>query len=190
MPGYVITSVFEVKGGKLPLGADALAGAWGLGHRFSYCDGRMLTIVVELTAIDTAAAFESVLSRAELVWQRLGHEPLGPPVTLRVQGAVEAAQVPAGIPPADDTPPSARGRRRAIAKVARELRFRAAAEHLLADHDQDEPPDDGGLAGVREPRRPKSGPPGLHTTRDLPSATEGLPDDGLRACGLPDAVGM
>src|SRR5437773_6477621 len=48
---------------KFPLGQDVLATIWGTGHRFSYCDGRMLTLVVELVATDRAAAFESVLSR-------------------------------------------------------------------------------------------------------------------------------
>ena len=172
MPGFVITSVFEMDGGKHPLGSDVLAGSWGMGHRFSYCDGRMLTLVVELTAIDVAAAFEAVLSRAEMVWQGLGYGTLGPAVTMRVQGAVEPAQVPAGIPPA--VPDEAgRGKRR---KIARVLRYGSADVDLdgltaeLRKPPNDEPPDDGGLAGMREPRRPKPAPPGLHLGRDLPDA--------------------
>jgi hypothetical protein len=174
MPGYVITSVFEVSGGKLPLGADVLARAWGMGHRFSYCDGHMLTLVAELTAIDVGSAFEALLSRAEMVWQGLGNAPLGPPVTLRVQGAVEATPVPAGIPPADGEPPGAGRPRRTT--LAREIRFFRSPQDeirlipLLDDEWPDDPPDDGGLAGVREPRRPRPGPPGLSAAQDLPDA--------------------
>ena len=176
MPGYVITSVFEVGGGKVPLGADVMAGAWGMGHRFSYCDGSMLTLVVELTAIDVGAAFESLLSRAEMVWQQLGHGTLGPPVTLRVQGAVEPAQVPAGIPPATgDLPPQdpARGRARGLFRRGRPLTVMDGLvllpELTLFSPPDEEPPDDGGLAGVREPRRPRPGPPGLLAALDLPT---------------------
>ena len=173
MPGYVITSVFEVGDGKPPLGPGVLERAWGRGHRFSYCDGRMLTLVVELTAIDVGSAFESLLSRAEMVWQGLGHGALGPPVTLRVQGAVDASEVPAGIPPADDTPPQERARRRAV-KALRRFRSTDAGLVLLPDDglyvdDPRDEDDDGGLAGVREPRRPSPGPPGLQAARDLPT---------------------
>jgi hypothetical protein len=185
MPTFVISAVFEVTGGKLPHGADVLARAWGMGHRLSYCDGLMLTLVADQTALDAGAAFESVLSRAEMVWQGLGHGPLGAPVTVRVHGPFEPAQIPAGIPPAD-TPPDARRRRR---KIARELKYFAPTVQEgrpPADpRDGDDPPDDGGLAGVREPRRPRSGPPGLHTARDLPDA-QAL--DALQT--LDDAAGM
>jgi hypothetical protein len=174
MPRYVITSVFELGPGKPPLGPDVLGRAWGMGHRFSYSDGRMLTLVAELTAPDTSAAFEALLSRAEMVWQGLGHGTLGKAVTLRIQAGVEVEPVPAGKPGRSGK----RGRGRKGAKRARQLEFSGdvLGDDLLADWpglgrpDDEDPPDDGGLAGVREPRRPKPAPPGLHAVRDLPDA--------------------
>jgi hypothetical protein len=175
MPRYVITSVFELGAGKQPLGADVLGQAWGMGHRFSYSDGRMLTLVAEVTAPDTPAAFEALLSRAEMVWQDLGHGPLGTAVTVRIQAGVDPQPVPAGLPPAD----TGTGRPRR-GRVARVLRYVNPLERVLDDvglpwRDDEDPPDDGGLAGVREPRRPKPAPPGLHAVRDLPDAQD-LPD--------------
>jgi hypothetical protein len=128
MPGFVITVVFDVEGGKLPLGADVLAQAWGMGHRFSYCDGRMLTLVVELTAADRAGAFEALLSRAEMIWVGLGFGSLAAPTTVRIQGAVEPLSVPAGSPGAGRSgvhPADAAGSRRSPAPAA--ARGRAAA---------------------------------------------------------------
>jgi len=183
MPGYVITSVFEVGGGKVPLGADVLAAGWGIGHRFSYCDGRMLTLVVELTAIDVGAAFESLLSRAELVWHQLGHGTLGSPVSLRVQSAVEPERVPAGIPPAEPSAGAAAAQRVRLGALQAFLRHRRVALRretpvlmpevaLWVVPPDDEPPDEGGLAGVREPRRPSPAPPGLQAARDLPAGID------------------
>ena len=172
MPGYVITSVFEVSGGKTPLGADVLAQAWGTGHRFSYCDGRMLTLVVELTAVDRASAFEALLSRAELVWTGLGHPPLPPPITLRVQGAVAGESVVAGIVGTEPATFAQRvhrlAKRRNIVSLRDELVVR-----WLDEDGPPEPPDDGGLAGVREPRRPRPGPGGISAELEPPPVTSG-----------------
>lgn len=172
MPGFVITVVFDVDGGKSPLGADVLAQAWGMGHRFSYCDGRMLTLVAELTAADRAAAFEALLSRAEMVWTGLGFGPLPAPTTVRLQGAVDTESVPAGSPGRSGTGSAHPSR---VARTAAHLRAAAAAasgdayqirrrmlELKGRDGDQSpDPPDDGGLAGVREPRRPAPGSGGM-----------------------------
>jgi hypothetical protein len=180
MPGFVITSVFEVPGGKFPLGQDVLATIWGTGHRFSYCDGRMLTLVVELVATDRAAAFESVLSRVEQLWPLFGggRSALpGPPITMRVQGAVEPEKVPAGRPgravrlvdslrlsnlPSLPNLPN-------LPTLPRRRRTGWPVGWLPGEDDGWLPgEDDGGLAGVREPRRPLPGPPGLSAARDLP----------------------
>jgi hypothetical protein len=188
MPGYVITAVFEVAGGKIRLGRDVLAPGWGPGHRFSYCDGRMLTLVAEVRAPEPGYAFELMLSRAEQLWVDLGAEPLPPPETLRVQTVVPEEKVVAGA--------VGRGPDRFIAesaaKVAARLRATRAA---LADLEGqlwpwsggpdgpreggDEPPDDGGLAGVREPLRPGPGPgpsaEALQEPRSLPEVEALLP---------------
>jgi hypothetical protein len=95
MPGYVITAVFEVDRGKIRCGRDVLAAAWGRGHRFSYCDGRTLTLVAEVRAPDRARAFEAVLSRVERLPAEIGRF-LPPPSTLRVQMVVPEEKVVAG----------------------------------------------------------------------------------------------
>src|SRR4051812_17228521 len=101
MPGFVITSGFETPGGKFPLGQDVLATGWGAGHRVSYCGGRMLTPVVGVVAAARGGALESVLPGTEGLWPMFGGglpaRP-GPPITMRVQGAVEPDKVPAGRP--------------------------------------------------------------------------------------------
>jgi hypothetical protein len=153
MPGYVITAVFEVGGGKIRLGRDVLAAGWGRGHRFSYCDGRMLTLVADVTAADRAQGFELVLSRAERLWVELGGEPLHPPVTLRVQTVVPEEKVVAGA--------VGRGPDGLIAgsaaRVAARLRAtRAALADLEAQLWPRNGPDDGpsgtGTVALDEPR--------------------------------------
>src|SRR5512134_320744 len=88
MTGFVITAVFEVESGRAPLGKDVIARQWGGGHQFSFCDGRMLMLVVEVTAVDSTHAFETVLSRAEHAWEVLTGQTLPAPSTLRVQTVV------------------------------------------------------------------------------------------------------
>jgi hypothetical protein len=88
MPRYVITAVFGVRGGNVPLGPDVLATAWGRRHRFSYCDGWTLTLVVEQPAEDQGEAVAEVLSWAELLWHEAAGQALPAPSTLRVQTVV------------------------------------------------------------------------------------------------------
>jgi hypothetical protein len=177
MPGFVITVVFDVEGGKAPLGADVLAQAWGMGHRFSYCDGRMLTLVAQLTAADRAAAFEALLSRAEMVWAGLGFGPLAAPTTVRIQGAVDAESVPAGLPGGPGSsqaqPPkvdraTARLRAQAVAAADAHLRRLRRGSTWRGGEPPSDPPDDGGLAGVREPRRPAPGSGGMVAALEPP----------------------
>jgi hypothetical protein len=179
MPGFVVTVVFDVDAGKAPLGADVLAQACGMGHRFSYCDGRMLTLVAQVTAADRAGAFEAVLSRAEMVWAGLGHGPLAAPTTVRIQGEVGTESVPAGLPGAPGAagpqPPNpaarsvAQWRAQAVAAATDAYlhRRRRGLKWWTGDQPPD-PPDDGGLAGVREPRRPAPGSGGMAAALEPP----------------------
>jgi hypothetical protein len=177
MASFVITAVFEVEPGRVPLGKDVIARPWGAGHQFSYCDGRMLTLVVEVTAPDVNHAFETVLSRAEAAWEGLTGRSLPAPSTLRLQTLVPQEMVVAGA--------VGRGPDRLFAEAAaaRAAHLRAAVTALTDLHrrgrrgprpdlspwnDFDDPPDDGGLAGVREPRRPGPGPGGGAVALELP----------------------
>jgi hypothetical protein len=189
MPGYVVTAVFEVGGGKVPTGRDVLAAHWGPGHRFSYCDGNTLTLVAEVVSPRVADAFETVLSRAEQRWQgRTGHQ-LPAPSILRMQTSVPPEiKVAAGA--------VGRGPDGLIAESAAQLAGRLRATRAaLADLERrmpwpgrdggptawpgDDDPDDGGLAGVREPRRPGPGPAPvgevLEEPRSLPEIERLLP---------------
>jgi len=163
MPGFVITSVFEVSAGRVPLGPAVLAQVWGRGHRFSYCDGRTLTLVAEITAGDARSAFEVILTRTESLWRTCGFGTLERTVTMRVQEAVRNRPVPAGLPGSGTA--SARRKRH---KQARQLKYFSPAENRPPELPDDDEPDDGGLAGVREPRQPRPSPPGLAAALDLP----------------------
>jgi hypothetical protein len=178
MASFVITAVFEVGPGRVPLGKDVVARPWGAGHQFSYCDGRMLTLVAEVTAPDVNHAFEAVLSRAESVWEGISGNTLPAPSTLRLQSVVPQEKVVAGA--------VGRGPDRffAEAAAARAAHLRAAVAALTdlqrlgrrgrrpdagPRTEFGDPPDDGGLAGVREPRRPGPGPGGGAVALELPS---------------------
>ena len=87
MAGFVITAEYEVGDGPEP-GPGLLAAGWGPGHEVSYFDGRRLTLVAQAWAAARAAAFEEVLTRAELLWAAVAGTPLPPPVRLRVDDVV------------------------------------------------------------------------------------------------------
>jgi hypothetical protein len=98
MPGYVVTAVYDVSGARIPSGREVLADEWGPGHRFSYCDGRVLTLVAEAWAADRAPALAAVLSRAERLWRDGGGDPLPAPTSLRIQAVVPHAEpVPGAV---------------------------------------------------------------------------------------------
>lgn len=88
MPGYVVTAVFELDGGSVRAGQDLLPAAWGSGHRFSYCDGRLLTLVVEVQEPSRAEAFEAVLEAVDRHWAQLGGDPLPTPASVRIEPVV------------------------------------------------------------------------------------------------------
>jgi len=124
MASFVITAVFELTSGRAPLGRDVVARFWGPGHQFSYCDGRLLTLVVEMSAPDANQAFEAVLTRAEIAWEARTGQALPAPSTLRLQGADPQTQPTAGV--------VGRGPDRVIAEAAagRAARLRAAVAAL------------------------------------------------------------
>jgi len=178
MPGFVVTAVFVLDGApaagwKVPLGADVLAPTLRPGHRFSYCDGHTLSVVLELTAARDSAAFETALDRIEQAWTALGGGDLTAPTTLRLQREVPPELVPAG------RPGTAAAREAEKLRALQQLRLdvlRGRADDLTAwlrgrhgHPDDDGWDDDGGLAGVREPRRPNPGPGHLSAERPVPA---------------------
>jgi hypothetical protein len=171
MARFVITAVFEVGPGRVPLGRDVVGTAWGPGHEFSYCDGRMLTIVVEVPAPDPSHAFEIVLSHAGTVWETLVGEALPAPSILRLQHMIPEEKVVAG--------PVGRGPDRLFAEAAasRAAHLRAAVAAMTdlqrrgrrsrrpdagPGWECDDSPGDGGLAGAR------AGSGGVVTALQLP----------------------
>jgi hypothetical protein len=122
---FVIAAVFTVEWGKVPLGRDVLAKWWGAGHQLSYCDGRTLTLVVEMAASDSERAFDLVVSRAGPVWEVATGQVLPAPSSLRLQAAVpQQEKVVAG--------PVGRGPDRLFAEAAasRAAQLRAAVAAL------------------------------------------------------------
>lgn len=158
MASFVITAAFEVGSGRVPLGKDVVARWWGPGHQFSYCDGRLLTLVVEITAADANQAFEAVLSRAEVAWEALAGTPLPPPSTLHLRVV---------LPPEEMVVAGAvgRGPDRLFAEAAagRAARLRAAIAALTdlqkRGRRQRHPDPDPGGAGI-EPELPLPFPSG------------------------------
>ena len=159
MARFAITAVFEVGPGKSPRGIDVLERISipdTATHRYSYCDGTTLTVVLDWTAAAEDDARRGALAAVRLVWQALtGHDP-GPPLNVRVRSLT---------PPPPKVPAGARnlGSWHVHGLPPIEL----VEEPRLRWFDDDDP-DDGGLAGVREPRRPRPGPGHLSAALEEP----------------------
>ena len=155
MGRFSVTTVFEVPPGKSPRGPDVLERMVlpdRAVHRFSYCDGRSLTAVVDWRAANPEQACADAVLGIRLVWAQItGHDP-GPPLSVRVRVLDLPARVSAG----------ARGREfRWVPDVGGQGRLVPLDARETWGPDDGWPPadgDDGGLAGVREPRRPKPSP--------------------------------
>ncbi len=178
MARYAVTAVFEVGAGKVPRGADVLQRALPAErttHRFSYCDGRTLTAVVDQRAPDPAAACVDVVRAVRAAWTRLAGADPGRPLTVRVRALSLPARISAGAVRRREwgwTPDGGPSGRLVLLHPGDTV---PGGDGPEGPGDPDDP-DDGGLAGVREPRRPGPGP-GLHTAAlEEPRAVPPLPD--------------
>lgn len=162
---YAVSLVFEVGRGKVPRGADVLSRMTIVRHaihRFSYCDGRTLTVVVDWTARSAVQAGDEAVLATRLVWAQLTGEDPGDPLSRQVR-PLGVARVAAGLRgPLERVPGILVEDALAVKPGTGRLRW-----HRERDDDDD---DDGGLAGVREPRRPKPAPPHLSAALDEPAA--------------------
>ncbi|MGN6635098.1 MAG: hypothetical protein ACTHJ6_06490, partial [Oryzihumus sp.] len=146
----------------VPRGADVLSRMTILKraiHRFSYCDGRTLTVVVDWNARSAQQAGDEAVLATRLVWAQLTGDDPGEPLSRQVR-PLRAARVPAGL-------------REVLERVPGVLVDEASAVkpgtgRLRWRRERDDPDDDGGLAGVREPRRPKPAPPHLSAALEEP----------------------
>jgi hypothetical protein len=168
MARYAVTAVFEVGPGKVPRGADVLDRmriSEKATHRFSYCDGRTLTVVIDWTAGGPDQASTDVVVEVRLVWAQLTGTDPGKPLSLRVRPLTPIARVSAGVRRRLETvlPGGPTSGARGLHPTLEVL-----PERLFDDPDDPDDPDDGGLAGVREPRRPKPGPSHLSAVREEP----------------------
>jgi hypothetical protein len=161
MARFAVTAVFEVGPGKVPRGADVLDQVTIPGkatHRFSYCDGRTLTVVIDWTADTETAARDAAVTGLRLAWAGLTGSDPGDPLSVRSRSLTPkvVARVAAGA-------------RRLTSWHPEGLPVPDPIEALPKRFDDgDDDPDDGGLAGVREPRRPKPGPGHLSAALDEP----------------------
>lgn len=180
MARFMVTSVFEVRSGKAPLGPEVLYGWWGPGLEFSYHDGRTLTVVARLKAGSPVQARGEALIRTVAAWTRLtggGQLELVHQQVIRVGMLGHGSLVPAGLPGTEPQAPPA-ARRYTFGPAAPGKAARAASTVLRGVLGRRRPgpspeqggPDEegGGLAGVREPRRPKPSPGHLSVAHDLP----------------------
>ena len=152
MARYSDTAVFQVQGAKVPLGPDVLSrrlDASRTRHRFSYCDGTTLTVSVERSGAGEGAATTEALLAVRDAWRRATGQELGRTLTVRSHRS--------GVLPT-------------LVSVGRRSRGRSATsgDDLRGRGRPPEDPDDGGLAGVREPRRPRPGPGSLSAAREEP----------------------
>jgi hypothetical protein len=161
MARFAVTAVFEVGPGKVPRGADVLdrvSVPEKATHRFSYCDGTTLTVVIDWTAPSEAAARENAVTAIRLIWSQLTGSDPGRPLHVRVRSLTPkvAARVAAGA-------------RRLTSWHPEGLPVLDRIEVLPRRSDDGDDPDDGGLAGVREPRRPKPSPGSMSVELDEPA---------------------
>ena len=163
MARFAVTAVFEVGPGKVPHGADILERVSIPGkatHRFSYCDGTTLSVVLDWTAPSEDTARENAVTAVRLVWAQLTGQDPGPALHVRVRSLTPkvVARVAAGARRLTSWHPEGLPRSSVLDRLdVLPLRF-----------DDGDDPDDGGLAGVREPRRPKPGPGHLSAALDEP----------------------
>lgn len=100
MGRYAVTAVFEVGPGKVPHGADVLDRMQisdKATHRFSYCDGRTLTVVIDWTSAAQEQASADVVLAVRLVWAQLTGTDPGKPLSLRVRSLTPVERVSAGV---------------------------------------------------------------------------------------------
>src|SRR3954462_7314424 len=101
MARFAVTAVFEVGPGKVPRGADVLERVSIPGkatHRFSYCDGRTLTVVIDWTADSESVARDAAVTGLRLAWAALAGTDPGDPLSVRIRSLTPrvVARVAAG----------------------------------------------------------------------------------------------
>lgn len=100
MARYTVTLVFEADQGKAPRGPDVLEGMplpERAVHRFSYCDGRTLTAVVDFRSAQPASVCKDAVEGIQRVWSQIAGVALGPPMSVRVRPLRPPQPVAAGI---------------------------------------------------------------------------------------------
>jgi hypothetical protein len=159
MARFAVTAVFEVGPGKVPRGADVLDRASvpeKATHRFSYCDGTTLTVVIDWTAPSEEVARENAVTAIRLIWSQMTGSDPGTALNVRVRSLTPKVVARVAAAPA--------GSGRATLRTRRSSTLDRPQRRM----DDGEDPDDGGLAGVREPRRPKPSPGSMFAAVDEP----------------------
>ena len=178
MSRFEVSAVWLVDSPKAPRGPDVLVGVWPKGLRLSRYDGTVLTVVADVRAKTPEDARALVAGRVVLAWEAVAGEVVGAPDRCRVVRRERRDRVSAG---AGTVFSGERGHalRREAGQDRPAGRPWPDREHLPGtgpggrqDRD-DDGPDDGGLAGVREPRRPRPGPGSAGAEAPLPTAGVG-----------------
>jgi hypothetical protein len=88
MARYTVTLVFEAGLGKGPQGPDVLESMplpERAVHRYSYCDGRTLTAVVDFRSAQPASVCRDVVEAVQRVWSQVAGVAVGAPLSVRVR---------------------------------------------------------------------------------------------------------
>ena len=115
MARYTVTLVFEAAGGRAPQGVDVLERVplpERVVHRFSSCDGRTLTAVLDFRSARPASVCRATVEIIQSTWQRITGEAVGPPLRVRVRPLRRPQPVDSGVArpreyawrPDDDSP--------------------------------------------------------------------------------------
>ncbi len=134
----------------IPTRDDVLAASWGPGLRRSRVDGGILLVVATVKAWSPQVAAHLVDGRVQHRWAALCHDPA---VAVMVDVRAARALVVAG---------------RVFGRGSGGGRLRAGSIPPFGDDPGRPDDEDGGTAGVREPRRPLPAPPSLSMARDEP----------------------
>jgi hypothetical protein len=88
MARYTVTLVFEAGLGKGPQGPDVLESMplpERAVHRYSYCDARTLTAVVDFRSAHPATVCKDVVEVVQRVWSQTAGVAVGAPLSVRVR---------------------------------------------------------------------------------------------------------
>jgi hypothetical protein len=100
MARYTVTLVFEAGRGTVPQGPDVLERLplpEPVVHRFSYCDGRTLTAVLDFRSARPASVCRATVEAIQTAWRQISGQSVGRPLSVRVRPLRQPQPVESGV---------------------------------------------------------------------------------------------